>query len=259
MQLLSALQLEILNVLFLLAIVVLLCLRGLYGSAVAVLSGVVSKVACRLLVLRRPAGFLTNNEKHDACMLVGVHRNCTTWYLYTGDRGVVDYLLNKPMIEPLKPSVWLSGWFKIAHIVRTHWMQMPILISRPFHQATFLSLLPAGHSPCANAINLQAPDLSDDVRRRAERLGWRGHDDPHALRLGLVLAVWGQADGKALARHLGDRDRYEELSIWWQDPDDRCHSVLQRGQRHDVDGPHSRTLSAASSFPFATRRPRSEF
>jgi len=124
-QLLSALHFEILSLIFLLAIVVLLCLYGLYGSAIAVLSGVVSKVACRLPVLRRPAGFLTNNEKHDACMLVGVHRNCTTWYLYTGDRGLVDYLLNKPMIEPLKPSTWLSDWFKIAHIVCTHSMQMP--------------------------------------------------------------------------------------------------------------------------------------
>lgn len=115
---LSSLFFEIVSIVFLLAVVVLLGLYGLYGTATAVLSGMLSKIACRFVVLRRPAGFLTNNEKHDACMLVGAHRNCSVWYLYIGDRGVVDYLLNKPMIEPVKPSIWLSGWFKIAHVVR---------------------------------------------------------------------------------------------------------------------------------------------
>ncbi len=117
-QLLSSLHFEILSIIFLLASAVLLGLYGLYGTAIAVLSGIISKIACRFLVMGRPAGFLTNNEKHDACMLVGVHRNCSVWYLYVGDRGAVDYLLNKPMIVPLKPSIWLSGWFKVAHIVR---------------------------------------------------------------------------------------------------------------------------------------------
>ncbi|KAI9878618.1 MAG: hypothetical protein M1830_000385 [Pleopsidium flavum] len=117
-RLLSSLHFEILSTVFLLASAVLLGLYGLYGTAIAVLSGIISKIACRFLVLRRPPGFLTNNEKHDACMLVGVHRNCSVWYLYIGDRGVVDYLLNKPMVNPLKASIWLSGWFKIAHIVQ---------------------------------------------------------------------------------------------------------------------------------------------
>ncbi len=119
-RLLFSLQFELLVIVFLLATVALLCLYGLYGSATTLLSGIVSKSACRLAVLYRPAGFLANNEKHDACMLVGVHRNCSSWYLYIGDRGVVDHLLNKPMIESLRPSIWLSGWFKVAHMVRRH-------------------------------------------------------------------------------------------------------------------------------------------
>lgn len=94
---------------------IILGLYGLYGTAAAVLAGTVSKVACWFLCFNRPPGFLTNNEAHDACMLVAVHRNSSTWCVYTGDRGIVDYLLNKPMITPPIPNPWLLAWFRLGH------------------------------------------------------------------------------------------------------------------------------------------------
>lgn len=35
-------------------------------------------------------------------MLSAIHQNASTWYLYTGDRGVIDGLLNKPMITAVE-------------------------------------------------------------------------------------------------------------------------------------------------------------
>lgn len=86
------------GILFLPALAVLL-LYGLYGTAAALASGLFSKAASYLIRLERPNEYLSSNEAHEACMLVGIHSNCSTWYLYTGDRGVVDGLLNKSMIR----------------------------------------------------------------------------------------------------------------------------------------------------------------
>ncbi len=115
--LLDSLCFEVLAVFFLSSISVLLGLYGLYGTAAAVITSVISRMACRCVDLRRPAGFLSNNEQHDACMLVGLHQNSSLWYLYVGDRGVVDHLLNKPMVGLYSRNIWLSRWFKIAHVV----------------------------------------------------------------------------------------------------------------------------------------------
>lgn len=51
-------------------------------------------------------------------MLVAVHRNSSAWYLYIGDRAIVDYLLNKPMIVAPIANRWLLTWFKLAHITQ---------------------------------------------------------------------------------------------------------------------------------------------
>jgi hypothetical protein len=71
---------------------------------------------------------------------------------------------------------------------------------------------------------------------------------------------WQSGDKQMAQRWLGisGDDQDEELSIWWQDPDGWCNSVIQRRQRHELDGRYSRTVSAASSVPFATRRARSD-
>ncbi|KAM0666495.1 hypothetical protein ACQRIU_004350 [Beauveria bassiana] len=80
------------------AIVILL---GLYGTAAALLVSTIFRVSCLLIQVERPQGYLTSNEpdQNDACMLVEIHENANTWYLYTGSRGVVDWLLNKSMIS----------------------------------------------------------------------------------------------------------------------------------------------------------------
>jgi hypothetical protein len=90
----------------------------LYGTAAALLISILSKVACRFTHIQKPPSFLANSEKHDACMLVAAHRNATTWYLYIGDRGVVDHLLNKDMVQVEPKSTFLSTFFKLAHVVQ---------------------------------------------------------------------------------------------------------------------------------------------
>ncbi|CZR69337.1 uncharacterized protein PAC_19237 [Phialocephala subalpina] len=115
-RLMSSIRWDILMITLLLIGDVFLGLFGLYGTTAAVLCGIVSRVACRFLRFKRPPGFLTNNETHDACMLVAAHRNASTWYLFRGDRGIVDYLLNKPMISPPEMSAWVHCWFRIGHI-----------------------------------------------------------------------------------------------------------------------------------------------
>ena len=98
--------------------IAVLSLFGIYGTATVVLTGTISQAASQFVRVQRPPGFLENNEKGGACMLVGVHENCSTWYLYVGDRGVVDWLLNKSMIILPPSSRILSTWFKLAHLLQ---------------------------------------------------------------------------------------------------------------------------------------------
>ena len=93
-------------------------LFGCYGTAVILLSGAVSQLACQTLCFERPDKYLVSSESHDACMLLSASENSSTWYLYIGDRGVVDYLLNKTMIEHSSGSGLLSLWFRIAHYIQ---------------------------------------------------------------------------------------------------------------------------------------------
>jgi hypothetical protein len=102
----------------LLGTAVLFCLLGAYGSATIVLSGLVTKGVCRLLQAERPAGYLDNNEYHEACMLSAVHENASTWYLYIGDRGVVDWLLNKSMLSTPSAGAVLTAYFRFAHLAQ---------------------------------------------------------------------------------------------------------------------------------------------
>ena len=100
----------------LVGLVVVLCLLGAFGSAAIVVNGLLSKIVCRLLRTERPSGYLENNENHEACMLSAVHENANTWYLYMGDRGVVDWLLNKTMLCTPSASRILMGYFRFAHL-----------------------------------------------------------------------------------------------------------------------------------------------
>lgn len=81
-----------------LGIVIALCLFGICGTATTLLFSSITQIVSRTLKVHRPSGFLSNNEDHDACMLVATHSNASSWYLFTGDRGVVDSILNKTMV-----------------------------------------------------------------------------------------------------------------------------------------------------------------
>ena len=102
----------------LIGLIVLLCLLGSFGSAAILANGLMSKLICRLLRVERPSGYLENNENHDACMLSAVHENAQTWYLYMGDRGVVDWLLNKTMLSAPSSGRLRMGYFRLAHILQ---------------------------------------------------------------------------------------------------------------------------------------------
>lgn len=102
----------------LMGIVVTLCFLGAFGSAAIVSNGVLSKLVCRLLRTKRPKGYLENNENHEACMLSAVHENASTWCLYIGDRGVIDWLLNKTMLAAPAATRMHMAYFRFAHIVQ---------------------------------------------------------------------------------------------------------------------------------------------
>jgi hypothetical protein len=103
---------------FLVGIVLLLCILGSYGTASVLLCGAITQLLCRLLPVQHPGGYLHNNEAHDACMLVGIHQNASVWYLYVGNRGAVDWLLNKTMISFPSRGKSLARWFKFAHTLQ---------------------------------------------------------------------------------------------------------------------------------------------
>ena len=72
------------------------------------------------ITIRRPNGYLRNNEPHDACMLVASHNNAMEWHLFTGDRAIVDTLLNKPMfkVPTGRTAAIATAWFRFAHVLR---------------------------------------------------------------------------------------------------------------------------------------------
>ena len=102
----------------LVGLVVVLCLLGAFGSAGIIANGLVYKIVCMLLRTERLPGYLENNEHHGACMLSAVHENANTWYLYVGDRGVVDSLLNKTMLSCPPASRIFTIYFRLAYVLQ---------------------------------------------------------------------------------------------------------------------------------------------
>ena len=102
----------------LLCLVAFLCSCGLFGTAAVLFNSTLTHVICRLFSFERPPGFLDSNEIHNACMLLSNHRNSSTWFIYVGNRGVVDSLLNKTMISIPNEGRKLSYYFKAAHLVQ---------------------------------------------------------------------------------------------------------------------------------------------
>jgi hypothetical protein len=115
--------------LYVLAIIgaaVVLGLYGLFGTCACLIISVVSTAACRLVKFRRAVNFLKSNERDesgglrpDGCMLCATHSNSYEWDLYVGDRGIIDALLNKPMITvDGQVSKWLNVWFRSADVLQ---------------------------------------------------------------------------------------------------------------------------------------------
>lgn len=103
----------------LLAIALALSFVGSYGSAVVVAMSAISRAATQRISVGRPTGYLQNNENHEACMLVAPHQNSIVWYLYVGDRSIVDTLLNKPMflIPQSRYNCFVAKWLSFAHLL----------------------------------------------------------------------------------------------------------------------------------------------
>lgn len=117
-QFISSIYSENLGLVFLTGCFIALAVSGLYGTASFVLVGTLGKLACHLANFQQPAYFLDNKENHEACMLVAAHRNAGIWYLYIGDRGVVDHLLNKEMVRLGPYKLYLSNFFVLAHMAQ---------------------------------------------------------------------------------------------------------------------------------------------
>ncbi|KAK9422447.1 hypothetical protein SUNI508_04803 [Seiridium unicorne] len=99
------------------AIIFYLC--GLYGTATVLLTSTISQIFANTIQLQRPCGYLENNEHHDACMLLAPHQNALEWYLFVGDRYVVDTMLNKSMLHLILPQqVMACWWFNVAHVLQ---------------------------------------------------------------------------------------------------------------------------------------------
>ncbi|KAK5651035.1 hypothetical protein OQA88_1498 [Cercophora sp. LCS_1] len=104
-------------------LVALLTMVGAYGTAAILLCSTFSNaVASFYLTVERPPGYLQSNEStmDSACMLAAAHQNASVWYLFIGDRGVADSLLNKPMffIPDSRAGFWVGKWFKAANFLQ---------------------------------------------------------------------------------------------------------------------------------------------
>lgn len=112
---------HVILIVFFLSITVALTAFGLYGTAIILASGTIAKASCRAVQIERVPGYLQSNEQDkESYMLMGLHQNTCTWYLFTGDRGIVDSLLNKNMIafQGSSRSGLLALVFKGVHAIQ---------------------------------------------------------------------------------------------------------------------------------------------
>lgn len=102
----------------LIGITIVLCCLGLYGTAVILACGALSHIACQFVMVNRPPGYLDCNEVDKTTfMLNAIHENANVWYLYAGDRGCIDTLLNKTMVflPPSRRRCLIAYMLKATH------------------------------------------------------------------------------------------------------------------------------------------------
>ncbi|KAK0716500.1 hypothetical protein B0T21DRAFT_454299 [Apiosordaria backusii] len=98
-----------------------LCSLGCIGSAVLLFTGSISRFLVRQIVVPRPLRYLENRESYMGCMLAAVHDNAAIWTLYLGDRGVIDSLLNKPLVGHLESTPttrFACWWLQLAELLQ---------------------------------------------------------------------------------------------------------------------------------------------
>ncbi|KAF8850752.1 hypothetical protein BDZ45DRAFT_751409 [Acephala macrosclerotiorum] len=102
---------------FKVSLAVILTRFGMYGIAAIHLRNSTTQLVARAVKIGRPSSFPDNNEDHDACMLVGTHQNSPLWYLFVGDRGTADSLLNKPMVV-IPQQLGAAVCLRTVHIIQ---------------------------------------------------------------------------------------------------------------------------------------------
>ena len=135
---------KVVHYLVLIGLVILFCLFGAFGTAAIITNGLISKLVCWILRVQRPSGYLENNENHSACMLSAVHDNAQTWYLYMGDRGIVDWLLNKSMLATPPAGRLQTNFFRVAHIFQLLAMTY-LAAQKGVDRVCFVSILVANY------------------------------------------------------------------------------------------------------------------
>jgi len=89
-----------------------------YGTGSLLIVAGVTRRVINWAQIKRPPLYLQSSEAHDGCMLATTHENSTAWYLFIGDREIIDTLLNKPMIEVGHVPQYLVLWLQVFQIVQ---------------------------------------------------------------------------------------------------------------------------------------------
>jgi hypothetical protein len=104
------------------ASIIPLFLCGAYGTCASILLSRLNALINHYLPINRPTGYLQNTEHYDkTCMLAAPHENASTWYLYRGDRAIIDWLLNKTMITIGAPE-GSRGFY--MYFLCSHYLQL---------------------------------------------------------------------------------------------------------------------------------------
>ncbi|KAL1965902.1 hypothetical protein VTN77DRAFT_5035 [Rasamsonia byssochlamydoides] len=111
---------EILLLIVLISATIITCLFDLFGTAACIVLAILMRICCRLITVKRSADYLQDSERGQvrACMLSAIHQNASTWYLYIGQRGIIDGLLNKSMISSVTSRFGDRGTLLLAYFLR---------------------------------------------------------------------------------------------------------------------------------------------
>lgn len=95
-------------------------LFGLFGTLASITIAFFFLLCRRCILVQRASDYMLDNEAGHVpgCMLVSIHENASSWYLYTGERGIIDNLLNKPMIFEITSIFGKRGSTVLAFCLR---------------------------------------------------------------------------------------------------------------------------------------------